>query len=317
MRRLLPILLFLLVGSLGSDYDAILVRSDILADWILAQSYSQRSGIPIVATAPDSLGESLRSQLAGYRGFGFSSVLIIGGEKAISPTVQQELEEMGYATHRIVEADRYGTSAQVAMELFPDSKIAIVVDGAAQEALLVAGRIASATGNPVLFIKGDQIPPSVARALDAVNPERIIFVDLGSSGGAANELSAKGFVVERITKVEEFKLEGARVLRREYLYLAFGVLVGVALLALALRLKGVKEQLPYTLLTGDEEKLVKAIMDSGGEVTQDKLPEITSFSRPKVSRLVAELEARGILSKEPLGRTQKLVVRKEFYEKSV
>ncbi len=317
MRRLLPLFFLFLAGSLGSQYDAILVRSDILADWILAQSYSQKSGIPIVATPPDSFDPSVRSQLSGYRSFGFASLVIIGGEKAISPRVQQELEEMGYATHRISEADRYGTSARVAVELFLNSNVAIVVDGSAQEALLAAGRIASDTGDPVLFIQGGKIPPSVASALDAMKPDKIIFVDLGSSGGVAGELSARGFAVERITKIDEFKPEGEGVFRKEYLYLALGALAGAAVVVLALRLRGFKDRLSYTLLTGDEEKLVKAIIENGGEVTQDKLPEITSFSRPKVSRLVGELVERGILSSEPQGRTQKLIVKKEFHEKAV
>ncbi len=65
----------------------------------------------------------------------------------------------------------------------------------------------------------------------------------------------------------------------------------------------------------DEEKIVRAIIEGGGELTQDKLPEITDFSRPKISRIVADLADRGILTKTPQGRTQKLQIEKEFYEK--
>ena len=56
-------------------------------------------------------------------------MLIIGGEAAISPGIQSELDSMGFATHRISEADRYGTSARVAVELYPDSKEVVLASG--------------------------------------------------------------------------------------------------------------------------------------------------------------------------------------------
>ncbi|MEE8168847.1 MAG: hypothetical protein V3T58_08265 [Candidatus Hydrothermarchaeales archaeon] len=314
MRLLFFLLvLFLTMGSLGSQYDVIIVRSDVPADWIIAQAYSHKSGILIVATSPTHLDSTVKTQLSGYRNFGFEDVIIIGGENAISREVQQELDDMGFVTHRISEANRHGTSATMAIKLFPDSKTAILVNGEALEALLVAGRLASSTGDPVLFVKRDSIPPSVSAALKTIGAEKILLVDYELSDEMKRSLASQGYDIEVIKSIEGFEVK--RDMPTEYAYLILGIALGVFALFTTLRLRRLKERVPYTLLTGDEEKIVKVILENSGEITQDQLPEKTSFSRPKISRVISELVGRDILSKEPHGRTQKLVVKKEFYEK--
>ncbi len=313
--RLLWLLLILTIGSLGAEYDVVLVRSDVYADWIIAQSYSHKSGVPIIATSPDSIDPQIREQLEGYRGFGFDQVLIIGGEKAVSLEVQRELEGMGYVTHRISEADRSGTSARVAVELFKGSDTAIIANGGASEALLVAGRLASTTGTPVLFVREDEIPPSVLAAMKSIGVDKVILVDLAISEDLKSTLVSKGYELEVIEAVSDYKPTEQK-LSGTIIMLAVGIAVGVAAVLIISKVMEKEEKIPVTVLTEAEKKVVRAINERGGEITQDQLPELTSYSRPKISRVVSELVDRGVLAKQPQGRTQKITLEKQLIERS-
>lgn len=317
MNNLL-LLILLIIGSGGiayasiaPEYDVIVVRSDLPFDWTLAQAYSNKFGIPIVDTAPDHLDEDAKKQLYGYRQFGFHRAIIIGGEKAVSLEIQEEIETMGFVAHRFGEADRHGTSARFAIVLYPDSKSAVLVNGEDYSGLLAAKRTAAETGDPILFIKREEVPASVLDALKKIGVKKILLINYELSENVKKSLISEGYEVEIIGSSSDIlkpKLDA------KYIYLVSGVLLGILSILVLQRFRKYKEKVPYTLLTADEEKVVKAILNSGGEMTQDLLPEKTDFSRPKISRIVADLAGREIISKEQYGRTQKLKIKKEFYE---
>lgn len=308
MRELLVLLLFFTAGATAPQYDVILVRSDLPFDWVIAQAYSHSSGLPIVVTSPDHLEDNVREQLQGYLHSGYSNIVIIGGEQAVSPSIKTELDDMGFLTHRISEGDRYGTSARVAMELFGRNERAVAVNGESYDGLLTAERIASTLRAPILFLKGGGITPSVERALGALGVKKIYYV--GASSEVVKGLAARGYEVE---VVGEGWVQSPRP-NTSLLTFAIGLLLGGLLVLAGLRLKRYKARVPMTILTEDEEKVVRAILDNGGVLTQDKLPEKTDFSRPKISRIIMELAGRGIISKKPHGKTQKLTIKKDFYE---
>ncbi len=305
-RAFLIVLLLLTTGSISPPYDVILVRSDLPPDWLIAQTYSHSSGIPIVSTLPDTLDPLVEDQLSGYKLAGFQSVLIIGGEAAISPTLQQELDGMGFATHRISEADRYGTSARVAVELYPDSQEVVLASGEDFGYYLEARRIASQMEAPILFTRQGEVPVSVLNAMAGIGTKEVVLVGINSE--VTSVLLARGY------SVKAGPIKEPPALDTKYIYLLIGIIFGLLAFASVNQIKKARDRVSYTLLTRDEELVVKAILEDGGELTQDQLPEITGFSRPKVSRIVSDLEGRGILSKEPEGRTQKLQVKKDFYE---
>lgn len=298
-------------ASAASEYDVIIVRSDLPFDWTLAQAYSNKFGIPIVDTLPDRLDEDTKKQLYGYRQFGFQRAIIIGGEKAVSPEIQRGIEGMGFVAHRFGEADRHGTSARLAIVLYPDSKGAVLVNGEDHGGLLAAGKASAETGNPILFIKRGEVPGSVLDALRKIGAKKILLINYELSENVKKFLISEGYEVEMLSTSSDILKTKLDV---KYVYLIFGALLGVLGILGLHRFRKYKEKVPYTLLTADEEKVVKAILDSGGEMTQDLLPEKTDFSRPKISRIIADLVGRDIISKEQYGRTQKLKIKKEFYE---
>lgn len=63
-----------------------------------------------------------------------------------------------------------------------------------------------------------------------------------------------------------------------------------------------------TALEGNEKKLVKEIADHGGEMLQNELVLSLNFSKAKVSRMLTDLEKRGLVVKKQYGLTNKVAL---------
>ena len=63
-----------------------------------------------------------------------------------------------------------------------------------------------------------------------------------------------------------------------------------------------------TALEGDEKRMVKEIADHGGEMLQNELVLSLNFSKAKVSRMLTDLEKRGLLVKKQYGLTNKVAL---------
>lgn len=63
-----------------------------------------------------------------------------------------------------------------------------------------------------------------------------------------------------------------------------------------------------TALEGDEKKLVKEIADHNGEMLQNELVLSLNFSKAKVSRILTDLEKRGVVVKKQYGLTNKVAL---------
>lgn len=63
-----------------------------------------------------------------------------------------------------------------------------------------------------------------------------------------------------------------------------------------------------TALEGDEKKLVKEVADHGGEMLQNELVLSLNFSKAKVSRMLTDLEKRGLVVKKQYGLTNKVAL---------
>ena len=309
--RLYILLLLTLAGSayaFANEVDVILVRSDLPQEFAVAQAYSLLTGVPIVTTPSQELSEDAREQLRGYIKLGYRNLVIIGGEKAVSLEVQREIDALGYVTRRIAEADRYGTAATFAKEFYSRSEGAILLYGESSENLLLAMRLSSATGYPILFVRRDHVPPAVRDALAYLHVKKVFLFPQGLKASVREDLS--GYEVISVEK--GFALPEKK---GNALPLAFtaGFALGVLSVIAYLRARRIKQRLPYEILSEDEERVVRAIASEGGRLTQDALPEKTGFSRPKISRIVKELVERGIIEKVPKGRTHELTIKKEFY----
>lgn len=90
------------------------------------------------------------------------------------------------------------------------------------------------------------------------------------------------------------------------------ILAGVALYDLLKKeeKKELTKSLINTMTTPDEKLIIKALEESGGEMTQSELVKSTKLSKVKVHRIVKRLEGLEIVSKYPYGMTNKIKLEK-------
>lgn len=67
-----------------------------------------------------------------------------------------------------------------------------------------------------------------------------------------------------------------------------------------------------TALEGDERRLVRELSDNGGGMLQNELVLSLNFSKAKVSRMLTDLEKRGLVIKKPYGLTNRVVLADKF-----
>lgn len=78
--------------------------------------------------------------------------------------------------------------------------------------------------------------------------------------------------------------------------------------------KHIKQQTADNLLLPDEKKVINALKQSNFELTQSKLVKVTGMSKVQVHRAVKRLEQKGVLEKHSFGLTNKIILKKEFFE---
>jgi len=64
------------------------------------------------------------------------------------------------------------------------------------------------------------------------------------------------------------------------------------------------------MLRPDEKEIVRKLLDSGGEITQSRLSQ--SFGKVKTFRVLENLKKRGIIEKEPYGKTNVIRLGEKF-----
>lgn len=67
-------------------------------------------------------------------------------------------------------------------------------------------------------------------------------------------------------------------------------------------------------LTKDELELLQVIVNEGGETMQYTLPDKTGFSPAKISRLLINLESRGVITRGKKGKKGVVKVNKQIVE---
>lgn len=72
------------------------------------------------------------------------------------------------------------------------------------------------------------------------------------------------------------------------------------------------QKLAIRLLSGDERKMFRRIVDEGGEVLQKDLVAVGIFSKAKVTRLLDKLERKGLIVRERYGATNRIRISKDL-----
>jgi len=67
-------------------------------------------------------------------------------------------------------------------------------------------------------------------------------------------------------------------------------------------------------LTGQERKVIETLLENDGKVQQYELSHLPNLNKLKTHRILVNLEQKGIIKKEKLGKINKIVLNKELYD---
>jgi len=106
--------------SAGSANAVVLARSDFFADALAGGPLAAKFGGPLLITPGASLSTTLdprvQAEIQRVLPVG-KTVYILGGDLALSPSIDTTLQGLGYVTQRIAGSDEYGTAVDIAEAL--------------------------------------------------------------------------------------------------------------------------------------------------------------------------------------------------------
>lgn len=203
--------------------DTVLVgRDDVFAD-SLASGAAQADGplllVPQAGPVPGDV-------MAEIERLGASRALILGGEAAVSATVEEELTSDGLTVQRLSGPTRIETAVDVARSVVPTADTAILaratgVEGNATSAFadtLAAGGWAAQEGWPILLTQSDQLTGSTRDYLAAssITSVNVMGGTAAIAEAVVDALEGMGLTVQRVagpdrasTALEVAKARGA------------------------------------------------------------------------------------------------------------
>ncbi|MGI6363782.1 MAG: cell wall-binding repeat-containing protein [Bacillota bacterium] len=153
-----------------SDY-VVLARGDEFADALAGVPLAYSLDAPILLTHSNRLPDSTRQQIIDLKA---KTVIILGGEGAISQAVEDDVIKMGLTIDRINGANRYDTSGLIAKRMKAagtyNGKV-IVANGMNFPDALAASAYAARLGYPIILCPDNRIPATSQSAIDELNPE--------------------------------------------------------------------------------------------------------------------------------------------------
>ncbi len=304
----------LVVGTVRADtYDAIVVRSssDVIIDQVIAETYSHKAGVPVILTEPETLSTTARRALEGLKAQDAERILVIGGSQAVSDTVESEIRSMGYDVDRKWGTDRNVTAAIVAIDLWKSAENIILINGSVPESFLIALETSYKLKAPILLLEENEIPEATLEAIDQLNP-KIIYV-VGPKIPDISTLPGEKRYVGTDIEAKEIPEQGEEM-SFDLLSLLIGSVIGGIIIFLVYRVykRRISVEVPLFVLTEDERKIIDAIKTADDEMKQEDLPEKTGFSRPKVTKIIQDLENKKIISRAKYGKTYKVTLEKKF-----
>ncbi len=322
-----PILQANFANGQAKRYDAIIVRGDLPVEWIIAQSYANKRGIPVLQlTNPRRLDENTTALLKGLLLFGGRNILILGD--VIPKGVEEEIRKMGFSVDRIKGVTRVDTAAAAAVELWGmNATAAVLVDGWRDDFYMLSLSISLKENAPILFIRPDEVPYTVKSVLTEklLNVKVVYLINSKFNEKIIKDLKGQRFKLEILTpnnlSYKPREKSFMELLKEYLLYLAdlrlfIGLVIGVIVfLSLAIRFRGSRarrvEDFVDKFLTYDERRIFEEVLKKG-RVKQEDLPKLTDLSKPTVSRILTELTMRNILKRERAGKTYIITVSDEL-----
>ena len=184
----------------GNTNAAELASGEDFPDALCMTPLAVKDQAPILLTKKDSIPKYTKQALAEWD---IENIKIGGLDQAVSKEVEKQIKsgfeieknnkkdsnvyDGAKAIKRIGGEDRYETSAKLAKESYPDSKLGVYATGEDFPDALIAGNYAGTKEAPVLLVKGDSLPEPIEKYTKESKIKRATII------GGVNAVSDKVF----------------------------------------------------------------------------------------------------------------------------
>ena len=174
----------------GGATTAYLANGTAYPDGVAAGPVAALNSAPLLLTRASTLpGETAQV----LRDLGVTTVVIVGGESAISSAIEAQLSS-GYVVARIAGATRDATAAAISASAFPGPvDVAYVTTGTNFPDALVGGPAAYANGGPILLTDPDQLSAATEAEIARLQPSTIVILGGTAAVAASVESSLSAY----------------------------------------------------------------------------------------------------------------------------
>ena len=160
------------VGSPGTHAGtAVIARSDDYADALAGVPLAGAERGPLLLTPPSGLDSRVGAEVQRILPTG-TTVYVLGGTAALSPSVDASLQQLGYQVIRLGGNDRYGTAVTIASNGLHDPTTVLLATGIGFADALAAGAAAAHEHAAVLLTAGSTMPAATADYLGSHSSTR-------------------------------------------------------------------------------------------------------------------------------------------------
>ena len=149
----------------GSAALVVLASDADFPDALAGGPLASASSGPLLITHPDGLAPSVQAEIRRVLPTG-GTVLVLGGDRALAPAVDQQLSGDGFTPVRIAGTDRYETAVRIAVRLGSPTTV-LEATGTGFADALAAGPGATAVNGAILLTNGSSQAPATLSYLNA------------------------------------------------------------------------------------------------------------------------------------------------------
>lgn len=149
----------------GAD-TVVLARHDAFPDALAGTPLAIQRSAPLLLTPTDSLDQRVEDEIVRLMPE-TGTVVLLGGEAALSPAVSSRLAGLGYDLERLGGADRFETAVAIARDGLGDPATLLLATGFEFADALAGGAAAGAIDAAVLLTAGSSMPPATQAYMDA------------------------------------------------------------------------------------------------------------------------------------------------------
>lgn len=173
-------------ANFDSDVDVVYVASgQNFPDALGGAAAAAKLGGPVLLTRTDSLPAQTELTLTKLNP---DHIVVLGGEKAVSEDVFDELEGYDEGIERLAGSDRYATSAAISADTFDSAKTVYIANGITFPDALSGAPVAASVDAPILLARADSLSQTVCDEINRLQPTKIVA--LGGTAAVSDSVLA-------------------------------------------------------------------------------------------------------------------------------